>query len=252
MSLSAVPSLRDNGAFYEERVDLACAFRWTARMNMHEGVANHFSLAVDEEGTKFLLNPNGAHFSRIKASDLLLIDANDPETVKQPNAPDRTAWFLHGALHRNCPQARCVLHAHSKHATVLASLADSRMPPIDQNTARFFNRVAIDESYGGMALEDEAERCSNLLGDKKVMVMGNHGVLTTGRDVAEAFDLLYYFERACQTLITAYMTGRELRVLSDEVAEKTALQWEDEAALIGYHFRELKAILDDDTPEYRD
>lgn len=252
MAISAVPTLRDNGAFYEERVDLACAFRWTARLDMHEGVANHFSLAVNEEGTKFLLNPNGAHFSRIKASDLLLLDANDPETLNHPNAPDRTAWFLHGALHRNCPQARCVLHAHSKYATVLASLADSRMLPIDQNTARYFNRVAIDESYGGMALEDEAERCSTLLADKKVMVMGNHGILTTGKDVAEAFDLLYYFERACQTLITAYMTGRELRVLSDEVAEKTAQQWDDEAALIGYHFRELKAILDSDTPEYRD
>ncbi len=114
-----------NLPFYEERVDLACAFRWTARLNMHEAVANHFSLAVNDDGTKFLMNPNQVHFSRIKASDLLLIDANDPETLSGPNAPDPTAWGLHGAIHRNVPHARCVMHVHSIHATVLASLADS-------------------------------------------------------------------------------------------------------------------------------
>ena len=116
-----------NLPFYEERVDLACAFRWTARLNMHEAVANHFSLAVNDDGTKFLMNPNQVHFSRVKASDLLLIDANDPETLSGPNAPDPTAWGLHGAIHRNVPHARCVMHVHSIHATVLASLADSRL-----------------------------------------------------------------------------------------------------------------------------
>ena len=100
---------------YEERVDLAAAFRWTARLNMHEAVANHFSLAVNEDGTQFLMNPNQVHFSRIKASDLLLIDANDPETLTGPNAPDPTAWGLHGAIHRNVPHARCAMHVHSIH-----------------------------------------------------------------------------------------------------------------------------------------
>ncbi|WP_282610284.1 class II aldolase and adducin N-terminal domain-containing protein [Pelagibius sp. Alg239-R121] len=250
MAVSAVKPLRDNGAYFEQRVDLACAFRWTAKLNMHESVANHFSLAVNDDGTQFLLNPNAMHFSRIRASDLILIDANEPSTMDQPNAPERTAWALHGAIHRNNPQARCVLHAHSKYATVLACLADSTIPPIDQNTARFFNRIAVDEGYDGMALDDEAERCSQLLGDKKVMVMGNHGVLVTGQNVAEAFDCLYYLERSAETLITAYMTGRPLRVLSDEVAEKTAQQWEDDA-LGQNHFRELKMMLDQEAPDYR-
>ncbi|MEH6360188.1 MAG: class II aldolase/adducin family protein, partial [Amylibacter sp.] len=87
----------------QERTDLAAAFRWTARLDMHESVANHFSLAVNDDGTKFLMNPNQMHFARIKASDMLLIDANDPETLKGPNAPDPTAWGLHGAIHRHCP-----------------------------------------------------------------------------------------------------------------------------------------------------
>ena len=69
---------------FEDRVDLAAAFRWTARLNLHEGVANHFSVAVNDDGTQFLMNPNQMHFSRIKASDLLLLDANDVETMNRP------------------------------------------------------------------------------------------------------------------------------------------------------------------------
>ena len=88
------------------RGDLAAAFRWTARLGMHESVANHFSLAVDAAGRRFLINPNGRHFSRIRARDLLELDADDPGTMNRPDAPDPTAWGLHGAIHRACPHAR--------------------------------------------------------------------------------------------------------------------------------------------------
>ena len=131
-----------NMAHWAERCDLAAAFRWTARLNMHESVANHFSLAVNPEGTRFLINPNGRHFARIKASDLLELDANDPETMNRPDAPDPTAWGLHGSIHRALPHARCVMHVHSIYATVLAILEDSILPPVDQNSAMFFDRQA--------------------------------------------------------------------------------------------------------------
>ena len=237
---------------YQARMDLSAAFRWAARLNLHEGVANHFSLAVSEDGSKFLINPNGRHFSRIKASELLLLDALDQDTLKRSNAPDPTAWHIHGAMHRNLPQARCILHLHCKYATVLASLADSTMPPIDQNTMRFYERIAIDDGFDGMGLGDEAERLTTTLGDKSVVVMGNHGVMVVAESVALAFDELYYFERACETLITAYMTGKPLRLAAPEVARKTAKQWQDYPNLAENHFRELKAILDEEAPDYRD
>jgi ribulose-5-phosphate 4-epimerase/fuculose-1-phosphate aldolase len=242
-----------NLPFYEERVDLACAFRWTARLNMHEAVANHFSLAVNENGTQFLMNPNQVHFSRIKASDLLMIDANDPDTLSGPNAPDPTAWGLHGAIHRNVPHARCVMHVHSIHATVLASLADSTLPPIDQNSAMFFNRHVVDAHYGGLAFEEEGERCSQLLTDPKVkvMVMGNHGVLVIGDTVADAFNRMFYFERAAETYIKALWTGRPLRTLSDAIAEKTASEMDDYPGQAERHLAELKAILDEEEAVYR-
>lgn len=241
-----------NITYWSERVDLAAAFQLTARLNMHEAVANHFSLVVGEGGRKFLMNPNQVHFSRIKASDLLMLDMDDPDASVGPNAPDPTAWGLHSSLHAACPHIRCALHVHSIFATVLASLADSRLPAIDQNTAMFFDRVAIDENYGGMAFEEEGKRCATLLADprKKTLIMGNHGVMITGETVAEAFNRLYYFERAAETYIRALSTGQPLRVLSDEIAEKTACEWESYPELEIRHLNEMKAILDEDGSNY--
>jgi ribulose-5-phosphate 4-epimerase/fuculose-1-phosphate aldolase len=235
-----------------ERIDLAAAFRWTARLNMHEAVANHFSLAINDSGTKFLMNPNQVHFSKIKASDLLVIDANDHSTLEGPNAPDITAWGLHGAIHRHCPHARCAMHVHPIFSTVLASLADSRLQPIDQNTATFFNRYVIDESYGGLALEEEGERCAQLLQDPKktVMIMGNHGVMVIGKSVAETFNRMYYFERAAETYIRALQTGQKLRILSDIIAEKTAAEVDQYPEQSDKHLSELKEILDSEHSDY--
>ncbi|MEX3012054.1 class II aldolase and adducin N-terminal domain-containing protein [Hoeflea sp. TYP-13] len=252
--MAAQPELigRSNIGHWEERVDMAAAFRWTARLNMHEAVANHFSLAVNEDGTRFLMNPNQMHFSRIRASDLLELDANDPDTLSRPGAPDPTAWGLHGSVHRRCPHARCVMHVHSIFATVLACLADSTLPPIDQNTATFYKRMVVDEQFGGLAFEEEGERCATLLADPKVkvMVMGNHGVMVIGDTVADTFNRLYYFERAAETYIRALQTGRPLRVLSDEIASKTADELENYPDQADSHFNELKAILDDENDRY--
>lgn len=237
---------------WDLRVDLAAAFRWTVRMGWHEAVANHYSAAVNEDGTKFLMNRDQIHFSRVTASNLLTIDANDPETMEGPEAPDPTAWGLHGALHRRVPHARVALHVHPKYATVLASLADSTMPPIDQNSAMFFDRVIIDNGYGGLAFEEEGERCAAQFEDpkKKVMVMGNHGVLVIGETVAEAFNRLYYFERSAETLITAYMTHRPLRQLSNDVASQVADEVERYPGQADRHLAEIKLLLDRDESDY--
>ena len=247
----AAPALLDH---LEERQDLACALRWAVRNNWHESVANHFSLALDDAGKRFLMNPNMRHFSRVRASDLLLLDADDPSTMSRPDAPDATAWGLHGSIHRHCRHARCVLHVHPVYSTVLASLANSTLPPIDQNSAAFFGRHVVDDGFGGMAFEAEGERCAHLLADpkSKVMVMGNHGVLVLGDSVADAFNRLYYFERSAETYIKALWTGRPLRVLPDEIAERTARQWEDYGDFATSHFAELRAILDKQEPDYRD
>lgn len=239
---------------YEARVQLAAAFRWAVKLNLHEAVANHFSLAVSRDGCQFLINPNQRHFARIKASDLLLLDSNHPPKPDDADAPDPTAWGLHGAMHRLCPHARCVLHVHSIYATVLASLKDSRLLPIDQNTAIFYDRYVIDENYGGLAFEEEGARCAAMFTDpkKQVMIMGNHGVLVLGDSVADAFNRLYYFERAAETYIKALQTGQELRVLPDDLAHKVADEIDNYPSQAQKHFDELMAILDDERTDYRD
>lgn len=253
MTISAVDThcvTAANDPHYEQRINLAAAFRMTARLNMDEGIGNHFSYAVSEDGSQFLVNPFGRHFSNIRASELLLLDANSDSAEKA----DPTAWAIHSAMHRNAPQARCVLHVHSKYATVLASLKDSHLPPIDQNAMRYFNRLSIDDGYDGMGLGDEAERLPGMLGNNRILVMGNHGVMAVGNTIGRAFDELFYFERACENYIIALTTGIPLRIASDEVAEKTAQQWEEYADNVGIcdaHLAQIRVILDREEPDYK-
>lgn len=240
-------------AQWQMRVDLAAAFRLAAKNNWHEAVANHFSLAVSPDGKQFLMNPRWRHFSRIRASELLFLDSNDKETMQRPDAPDVTAWSLHGRIHAALPHARCIIHLHPAYATVVASLSDPEIKPIDQNTARFYNRVAVDDNYGGMAnTDDEGNRIARLMGNKSIMMMGNHGVLVCASTVAEAYDLTYYLERACRNLVLAYQTGQKLHVMSPDVAEKTAQEWEADREQFHSHFAEMKLLLDEECPDYKD
>jgi ribulose-5-phosphate 4-epimerase/fuculose-1-phosphate aldolase len=245
------PQAKYDAKEWQMRVDLAAIFRLAAKFDWNEAVANHFSLAVSDDGRKFLMNPRWRHFSKIKASELLLLDADDKSTMDRPDAPDLTAWSLHGRLHANLPHARCIIHLHPPYATAVASLHDPEIKPIDQNTARFYNRVAVDMGYGGMANSDaEGDRIARLMGNKSIMMMGNHGILVCAPTVAEAFDLTYYLERSCRNLVLAYQTGQKLHVMTPAVAEKTAQEWEADRDQFHSHFAEMKAILDDTDPSY--
>jgi ribulose-5-phosphate 4-epimerase/fuculose-1-phosphate aldolase len=253
--MSAVTNLKTtrkaDSEEWQLRVDLAAAFRLAADLGWHEAVANHFSLAVSPDGKKFLMNPRWMHFSRIRASDLQLLDADDPQTMNRPDAPDPSAWCIHGSMHAKLAQARCLLHVHSPYATAVACLADPEIKPIEQNTARYYDRVAIDLGFGGIADDQaEGERLVRAFGNKSRMMMGNHGVLIAAETVAQAFDDLYYLERACQTLVLAYSTGQKLNVMPPELAEKTARGWDNYKDSAFAHFAEMKKILDAKDPSY--
>jgi ribulose-5-phosphate 4-epimerase/fuculose-1-phosphate aldolase len=233
------------------RIDLAAAFRLAADFNWHESVGNHFSVTISPGSRKFLMNPRWMHFSRIRASDLLLLDVDDDGAMAGRSAPDPSAWAIHSRLHARLPHVRCLLHLHPPYSTALATLADPELKPIDQNTARFYERVAIDNAYGGIADErEEGERLANILGNRSIMILGNHGVLVTGDSIARAFDDLYFLERAAQTVLLAYSTGRPLNIMDDQLAARTACDWEDYGEMSEAHFSELKKILDGRDPSY--
>ena len=245
MSISTVTIKTDHNDFLRaERVDLAAAFHLAVLNDWNEGVANHFSLAVSDDGKQFLMNRRWQHFSHISASNLLLLDADDKSTMEQADAPDPSAWCIHGAVHRAVPGARCILHVHSPYATALACLKNPKILPIDQNTARFFNRVYYDMGYDGIAHRDEeGARIAACLGDKRIMMMANHGVMVVADSVAQAFDDLYYLEKACKTLVLSYSTGQALNIMSDELAERTAKDWEAYSESAISHLDEMKKVL---------
>ncbi len=145
------------------------------------------------------------------------------------------------------------LHLHPPYATTLATLKDPAIYPIDQVTARFYNRLAIDQSFGGIATEaSEGERIAATIGNHSAVMMGNHGVTTLGHTVAEAFDAMYHLERAARTMVLAYSTGREINIMADDLAEATAAEWDVYKDAEHAHFAEMKRILDKEDPSYAD
>ena len=236
------------------RRDLAVAFRWAAKLEMHEATANHFSLAISDDGQEFLINPAGRHFSLVQASDLVLVDLNAKNFgIAESQLVDPTAINLHGQLHKLLPHAKCILHTHMPYATTLACLRDFEFLMLDQNACRFYQRIAYDRDYAGMALEQsEGERVARVLGkSKSVLFLANHGVIVVGNSVAEAFDELYYLEKAAQLQVLALSTGRELSIIEDEIAALVCKQWLEYPKSAEHHFAALIEILDQQSPEYK-
>jgi ribulose-5-phosphate 4-epimerase/fuculose-1-phosphate aldolase len=252
-AISPNASIAGDNSERDMRVDLAAAFRLAVEFDWHESVGNHFSASISSDGKTFLMNPKWKHFATIRASDLLLLNVDDNETMTRPNAPDASAWCIHGAIHGAMPSAKVLLHCHPPYATALASLKDPTMKPIDQNTARFFGLVGADLGFGGLADEvEEGARLVSAFGNHPILLMGNHGVTVTAGSVAEAFEHLYFFERAAKTLMLAYASGQPLNVMSDEIAEKTAQGWRDYNDMAFAHFDYLKSKLDKIDPSYSD
>jgi ribulose-5-phosphate 4-epimerase/fuculose-1-phosphate aldolase len=232
-----------------QRIDLAAAFRWAARLGFHEGVCNHFSVAVSPSGDRFLVNPHGRHFSEIRASDLLLVEP-DGSVAGDGEPPEPTAFFIHSRLHCGLPHARCILHTHMPYATALTTLEGGRLEPVNQNALRFYDQIAYDDEYNGLALDEaEGDRMCAALGNRQIMFMANHGVSVIGHSVAFAFDSMYYLERACRNQVLAMSTGRPLKRVPDALARKVAQQiaGEDNSKR---HFDALKRILDREEPDY--
>jgi ribulose-5-phosphate 4-epimerase/fuculose-1-phosphate aldolase len=236
----------------EQRVDLAAAFRLAARSGFHEGTCNHFSLALPDREGRYLINPFGRHFAELTPSDLVIVDAAGT-VLEGAGTVEATAFFIHSRLHRARPEAACVLHTHMPYATALTMIEGGRLEPCHQNALRFYDRIAYDDSYNGLALDEaEGDRMVACLGDRRVLFLANHGVIVTGRNVAEAFDDLYYLERAAEAQILAMSTGRALRPVAEAVARRTRDDFERDKTLYATrHFEALKRLLDVQEPGWR-
>jgi ribulose-5-phosphate 4-epimerase/fuculose-1-phosphate aldolase len=235
------------------RVDLAAAFRLAVRMDLHEGVCNHFSAMLDER--RFLLNSYGLHWSEVTASNLVALDG-EGNVLGGTGEIEKTAFYIHSRIHLANPRAKCVLHTHMPYATALTLLEGGCLEMVEQNALRFHDDIAYDDTYNGLVVDPaEGDRLAKVLGHKRVMFLANHGVIVVGPTVAEAFDALYYLERACRLQVLARTmvanAGGKLRAVRPDVVRETyRLILADTPKYAGAHFAALKRILDREEPGY--
>ena len=238
-------------SFIKERIELTAALRWAARLGLNEGICNHFSFAVAPAGDQFLVNPLGYHWSEVIASDLVLAD-KDRNILEGSHQVEDTAFFIHSRLHLANPKARCILHTHMPFATALCLLEDRRLEMVSQNAIRFYKRISYVAEYKGFALDNaEGDRLAGRMEQHEVAFLGAHGIVVTGESIAEAFDDLYYLERACQAQVIALSTHRKLRRLPPKVVKNAARGMQPgrrEGARL--HLEAIQRILAREEPEH--
>jgi ribulose-5-phosphate 4-epimerase/fuculose-1-phosphate aldolase len=226
-SLSKPQSLQ-NRVSEEEwsvRVDLAACYRLAAHFAMTDLIYTHISARVPGPEHHFLINAFGLMWDEITASALVKVTL-DGDVVEDLSGGgiNRAGYVIHSAVHRARPDVACVMHTHTQ-AGVAVSAQDEGLLPISQHAMRFWNAIGYHD-YEGLALEtDEQARLVRDFGRHKAMILRNHGLLVCGESIAQAFDLMYYLERACRIQVTAMAGGARLRRPSAEVAEKTARQF---------------------------
>ena len=226
-SLSKPQSLQ-NRVSEEEwavRVDLAACYRLAAHFAMTDLIYTHISARVPGPEHHFLINAFGLMWDEITASALVKVTL-DGDVVEDLSGGgiNRAGYVIHSAVHRARPDIACVMHTHTQ-AGIAVSAQDEGLLPISQHAMRFWDAIGYHD-YEGLALEtDEQARLVRDLGRHKAMILRNHGLLVCGESIAQAFDLMYYLERACRIQVSAMAGGARLRRPPAEVAEKTARQF---------------------------
>lgn len=242
----------DSEAVWNARMDLAACFRFAHRLGMHEGICNHFSAVLPGHDDLFLVNPYGYAFSELTAAHLLICDFHG-NVLAGKGTPEATAFFIHARLHMKVPRAKVAFHTHMPHATALCMVEGEPLLFAGQTALKFYGRTAVDRDYNGLALDsNEGDRIAASVGDADIIFMKHHGVMVLGNTIAEAWDDLYYLERACEVQCIAMSTGRPIVPVAAEIAAATARQMrEGDAESARQHLESMKRILDREEPAYR-
>lgn len=240
-------------AIRQARIDLAACFRMAARLGLGEGICNHFSFLAPGYDDLFLVNPYGLAFAEVTASSLLICDF-DGGVVMGEGAPEATAFHIHAQLHRLNPGARAAFHTHMPNATALCLLEGEPFVWAGQTALKFYDRLSVDEDYNGLALDaTEGERIARAAGDAAVVMLKNHGPLVLGPSIAEAWDDLYYLERAAEVQLKAMASGRPLKPVAPAIAQAACQQMlQGNADSARLHLDSVKRQLRRLEPDYRD
>ncbi|XP_050727995.1 putative aldolase class 2 protein RP493 isoform X2 [Eriocheir sinensis] len=236
------------------RLELAAAYRGLDHLGLNEGTNNHLSVMApraDGNGEVMLVFPEGLHWREVTASNLVGLD-REAKTVEGEGAPETTASCIHLSIHKKRPGTPVVMHTHQPYITALASLEDFELRLVHQNSLLFWNRVAYDHNYQGLAFSfEEGERMAKILGDKDILLLANHGVLTVAPTISMAFDNLYYLERAAMVQMLTMATQRKLREVPEEVVSAMHPQYMQRAQhYADIHFYAIYRLLQKWQPDF--
>ena len=242
----------DSDEVWSARADLAACFRMAARYGLEEGICNHFSALVPGYDDLFIVNPYGYAFRELTASRLILCDF-DGHVVAGQGEPEATAFYIHARIHKNVPRARVAFHTHMPYATALTMTEGEPLIFAGQTALKFYGRTAHDRDYNGLALDGrEGDRIAGSIGDADIVFMKHHGVMVLGPTIAEAWDDLYYLERACQVQCLALATGRPVLPVDPAIAQATYGQMrEGDRDSAKLHLASIRRLLDAEEPDYR-
>jgi ribulose-5-phosphate 4-epimerase/fuculose-1-phosphate aldolase len=242
----------------QARVDLAACFRMAAKLGLSEGICNHFSFVVPGRDDLMLVNPYGYSFAEVTASNLVICDFQGRVVagghLPGGGVPEATAFYIHARLHMRHPRAKAAFHTHMPNATALSMLEGPPLVWAGQTALKFYGRALVDEDYNGLALDEaEGERIAASLGEADIVFLKNHGVMVVGPSIAEAWDDLYYLERAAEVQRLAMSTGRTLKPVPEAVARATYAQLrEGDRESAQLHLASIKRILMREQPGFAD
>jgi ribulose-5-phosphate 4-epimerase/fuculose-1-phosphate aldolase len=241
---------------WEARVDLAAAHRLAVMHGLNEGIFNHLTELVPGKPERYYQIPFGMHWSEVKASSFMEVGIDDGKVKRGAGDVERSCYCIHAPIHKALPHAKAVFHTHMPFASALTRLENPCIKEIGQTEVGMMGMIAYDDNYTGPAFDcEEGERLAKILGNKTVLFMANHGITTVGQSVAEAYDRLYYIERAAQVQLYAMWTGQPLKQLPEAVVETTKREiggahFYDGPTPAERHFCALKRILDREHADY--
>ena len=244
-----------SGAEWEARCELAAAFRIAAGLGWTDMLGTHFSLRVPRTEDQFLINPYGMLFEEITASSLIKVDVDGNKLSESPYEVNRAGFVIHSAVHMGAAEAHCVMHCHTREGVGVATQRQGLLP-ITQMALTVWGELRYHDYEGVADNEDERARIVEDLGDGTMMLLRNHGTLTVGATVGEAFARMNRIERACKFQLAALTGGAEPNTIPKEIVDYTAAQGRHLSAtgrgaggkLL---WAALKRKLDREDPEYR-
>ena len=235
---------------WNNRLDLAACYHLADYFNMSDIIWNHITAKTSSNKDTFLINKFGLRYDEITASNLLEIN-HDGEVINGEGEINDTGYIIHGAIHKNREDIACVMHTHSRAGLAISCLEEG-LKPIIQDAAIFHNRISYHDWEGMSTEKDECERLSKNLGNNKVMILRNHGLLTCGNNISEAFMLMYYLDRACKNQIDTLSMGKKTIIPSENIIEFAAGQYDDPRFQLGKHeWPALLRLLDKNNSIYK-